>query len=233
MAPVLYRLITAPASEPVTQLEAETHLRLSPGDDSTKVNDTIVAARTWVESYCDRKLVTQVWELVLPGFVGVDTLELGSRGRRLGGFSVGTGFGFTDPATRRGELPYIELPLGKVMSPIVSVKYIDTAGVEQTLASSVYRLDDMSEPGRLMLDFDQAWPDTRSPRWDAVKIRYTVGWGFTANVWDGPASLKLGLLMAIAHFYDNRGAIVLGANMGKLPLALEAVLGQHRILRSP
>jgi len=217
------RLITAPASEPVTQLEAETHLRLSPGDDVQKTIDTIAAATQFVESYCNRKLVTQTWELVLPGFLGEDTLELGSRNLR------DPSFGFTDPSWRPGELPWIELQLGNV-GGVTSIKYLDPNGVEQTLSPSVYTVDTVSEPGKLMLAYQQSWPETR-PQWDAVKIRFTVGWPATLGVWAGPRSLKLGLLMAIAHLYDNRGAVVIGNIVSEVPLALAAVLDQHRIMR--
>lgn len=219
------RLITAPASEPVTQLEAETHLRLQPGDDLQHVADTIAAATLFVESYCNRKLFEQTWELVLPGFLGEDTLELGSRNH--GRYP---GFGFTDPATRPGELPFIELPLGRIGS-VTSIKYIDVNGAEQTLGASVYTVDTASEPGRLMLAYNQDWPETRSPQWDAVKIRYTAGWPAASGAWTGPASLKRGLLMAIAHLYDNRGAVVIGNLVSNIPYSMAAVLEQHRLLR--
>ena len=70
------RVITPPASEPVTLAEAKAHLRLETALDDAQVSAAIAAARQWVEGYCWRGLVTQTLELVLEEFPEDDEFEL-------------------------------------------------------------------------------------------------------------------------------------------------------------
>lgn len=70
------RLVTPPASEPLTLQEAKDHLRLEVGDDDAQVTDAIKAARQWAEAYLWRGIVTQTWELLRPGFPCEDGFEL-------------------------------------------------------------------------------------------------------------------------------------------------------------
>ena len=72
----------------------------------------------------------------------------------------------------------IDLTLPNVQS-IVSVKYIDTAGVEQTLASNLYSLDSSSTPCWLLPARDTDWPATLAAA-NAVRVRFVAGYGATA-----------------------------------------------------
>lgn len=69
-----YKLITAPATEPVTLAEAKTHLNAVGTDDDTYITALIVAAREAAETVTERVLMTQTWELALDTFP--DALEL-------------------------------------------------------------------------------------------------------------------------------------------------------------
>lgn len=191
-------VVTAPASEPVTLAEAKSHLRLEIGDDDADVNRLIAAARLWAEEYCWRGFVTQVWELVDEQFPNDSCL----------------------PVAREG----FKLPRGNLVS-VASVKYIDVNGVEQTLAGSEYTVDTVSEPGRVRRAYGKSWPSYRS-QWDAVRIRYTVGWS-GANV---PAPIKQALLLLIAQMYENRVPEVTGTIISKVGFAVEALLQPYRLL---
>lgn len=57
---------------------------------------------------------------------------------------------------------------------IVSVKYLDSAGNEQTLDTSVYDLIEESLPPRVVLKTGQSWPSTYAAE-DAVRIRFVAG----------------------------------------------------------
>lgn len=62
------------------------------------------------------------------------------------------------------------------LSPAVTVKYIDTAGVEQTLDPADYIVDTASEPGYIVPGVGKAWPDTQ-PRINAVSVTAVCGYG--------------------------------------------------------
>lgn len=64
------KLITAPASEPVTLAEAKLHLRVETGvtDDDAWITATIQAARERAEHITNRAFITQTWELALDAF---------------------------------------------------------------------------------------------------------------------------------------------------------------------
>lgn len=62
------KLITAPASEPVTLTEAKAHLRIDTTDDDALITSLIIAARSEAEKITRRALVNQTWELALDSF---------------------------------------------------------------------------------------------------------------------------------------------------------------------
>lgn len=102
------KLITAPASEPVTIEEAKAHLRVDHGDDDTLIEALQKAARFHAEKFLGRALVSQTWdyyadafpatgkpiELPLPPCIGVDgvfyTNADGSETEVTSGFVVDT-----------------------------------------------------------------------------------------------------------------------------------------------
>lgn len=198
------RLVTAPEEEPLTLDEAKTHLRLEATEDDAFVEACITGARQWAEEHLWRGLVTQEWELVVPEF----------------------------PCTEDG----LELPKGNLTadlvgdpapsSPIVSVKYLDPDGALQTLATTEYEVDDVNVPGRLRLAYDKSWPSIRS-RWNAVRVRYQVGWS-QANV---PTPIKLALKLLVSQLYENRTPEVTGTIISKVEFAVEALLRPYRLAR--
>lgn len=70
----------------------------------------------------------------------------------------------------------IWLPMAAPLQSVTSITYYDGDGVSQTLASSVYTVHTASEPGRIMLGVNQAWPSVQCLRGSAVTITYVVGW---------------------------------------------------------
>jgi uncharacterized phiE125 gp8 family phage protein len=61
-------LITPPAEEPVTLLEAKGHLRVDHSTDDGLIEIQIAAARQLIEAVTGRALVTQTWRLDLSAF---------------------------------------------------------------------------------------------------------------------------------------------------------------------
>lgn len=81
------------------------------------------------------------------------------------------------------------------------VKYIDAAGVEQTLAPADYTLQPGSEPGLLWPAFGKSWPAHRSQP-GAVRVQYLAGYG-TAPA-DIPATIVQWIKLVITDLYENR-----------------------------
>lgn len=60
-----YKLITAPATEPITLAEAKLYLRVDDTTEDTLISALIVAARLQVEGRTLRPLISQTWDLIL------------------------------------------------------------------------------------------------------------------------------------------------------------------------
>lgn len=225
------QLITPPAAEPVTLVEAKAHLRLDTALDDSYVSSLITMARQYIEEVCWRGLVTQTWELVLDGFQGEDTLELGARGRRVVG-PAGTGFTELPRGnlSTSGFLPYIVLPKGNLQT-VNSVKYYDSSGTLQALASTEYAVDSVDTPGKLRLAYGKVWPSTQCPRWDAVRIQYDVGWDFTATVWEGPAALRQAIMLLVSQLYEHRSPEVVARGITQIQFSADALIAPYRLNR--
>lgn len=115
------------------------------------------------------------------------------------------------------------LPRGPVDS-IVSVKYLDLDGVEQTLDPSGYVMDNTSDPAYLVPAYNAAWPETRATI-NAVRVRYTTGYGAAGS--DVPAAIRQWMLLQIGAMYDNRAAA--GVQVFALPYA-DRLLDRYRVM---
>lgn len=94
------------------------------------------------------------------------------------------------------------------VTSITSIKYTDTDGVEQTLASTEYVLDAASDmKARVVLAVDKTWPDVYTGV-NNVRIRYVAGYANAAAV---PKQLKRWMLIHINDWFKTRESIVIGA----------------------
>jgi len=96
----------------------------------------------------------------------------------------------------------IELGMPKQLS-VVSVKYIDSQGDEQTLDSAAYSLDAETIPGFLHPAYGTSWPATLCAA-NAVRVRFTAGFGSAAEA--VPNSIKQWMLLHVGHWHCNRSA---------------------------
>lgn len=134
--------------------------------------------------------------------------------------------------TRKITLDYfplcdtIRIPYGPLQS-IVSISYYD----ENDQAQSMDVANDIwvdTESGIPRIRVKESWPATMSNRPNAVTITYKAGFGN-----DGmsiPHDIREALLMLVAHFYENRQAVIVsGSSMGVLevPFGVEFLLANH------
>lgn len=120
----------------------------------------------------------------------------------------------------------IDLPVGlaSLTDTDTTIAYFDAANNTQPLASTVYRVLNDAKGSFIALQANQTWPISYT-REDAVTINWKAGYGGAANV---PRAIRQAMLMLIGHWYDNREAVVIGATVEKLPLAVEALLAPFR-----
>lgn len=110
-----------------------------------------------------------------------------------------------------------------------SVKYLDTAGVEQTLAASLIQTDLNSEPGKLMPAPNQDWPETEAQRFHTVTIKYDAGYGDASAV---PGGIKQAIAMQAAHWYENREAVLVGVVSKEIEFGVTSLIQKFRIMES-
>jgi uncharacterized phiE125 gp8 family phage protein len=121
-----------------------------------------------------------------------------------------------------------DFPAGRLaikLSPVQSVtslKYLDTAEVEQTLVEGT---DFLVIPGPhntsyLVPVVGTVWPLT-APRDDAVRLTFVAGYGGPNDV---PVVIKQALKLLIGHWFDNREAVALGTISKELEFTTNALL---------
>jgi len=184
-----YKLITGPATEPISTTEAKLHLKIETTDttEDALLAILIKAAREICEEYTRRTLISQTWELQFDSF-------------------------------SESEYMLEKTPV----SSITSVKYYDQSGMEQTVANTVYELNQATEPNKLILKSGQIWPSVRGHTNDC-KIRFVAG--YTAV----PGALKAAMLLIIGHLYENREDVIVGRISNDMPKGSEYLMNPYRL----
>ena len=84
---------------------------------------------------------------------------------------------------------------------VTTIKYYDDDGDLQTLDSSYYQTDIVSEPGRILEDPDYSWPNTEAGRVNSVIVTYVAGYGAAST--DVPEDIIAGVSFILGHLYAN------------------------------
>ncbi len=122
--------------------------------------------------------------------------------------------------TQTWEAVYDAFPAGGIelgrptVQSIVSVKYLDGTGTEQTISSTGYVLDPDMLPGFVLPAAASAWPSAADAV-NAVRVRFTCGYGDTPAA--VPANVRSWILMHIGTAYRNRETAVQGVSISELP----------------
>ena len=193
-------LVSAAAAEPVTLVEAKAFLNVTTADDDTLITSLIAAARAEIDGedgWLGRALVTQTWDLLLDRFPG---------------------------GSLRNPWSAIFAPLPPLQS-VTSLKYLDTAGVEQTLATAKYTVDAKSEPGRIVPAYGESWPSTRDVP-NAVTLRFVAGYGAAAAVAE---PLKRWIKSRVATLYGFREPVVVGTITSDIETVGDEAILSYRV----
>lgn len=111
---------------------------------------------------------------------------------------------------------------------VTTVKYLDSDGVQQTLADTEYVVDTVSTVGRIMLAYGSAWPATY-PELNAVEIEFDVGYGLAIDV---PAPIRSAMLLLVGHYYLNRESVTVGVSVVETPQAVPMLLDFYRVMEA-
>jgi hypothetical protein len=208
-------LTTPPGSEPVTRDEAKLHFHETDSVQDAVVDGMIASAREQAEDFTSRGFLPQTFTMYLDGFPGSCDRFRGRYDPEAWGL-IETLLLSSNGAIEMPRAPLIQnATLG-----IDFIKYIDTAGVQQTLDPTLYQVDPQSDsdPVRVVPAYGKVWPATR-PQPNAVTIQFQVGYADAAHV---PARIKLAIKQAVAAWYNNREATVVGVSGSPQELPDEA-----------
>lgn len=159
-------LKTAPASAVLSTAEARARCNISSSVDDATVDALVSAATATLDGYSgwlSRALITQTWQMVLPGFDDHRRFHR-TIDRPL----------YVEALHHPVESQGIRIPLPPLQS-ISSIKYYDSDGTQQTLDPANYRTLQGTFAHVFPL-YGQTWPATRVQT-DAVTIEFVCGYG--------------------------------------------------------
>lgn len=121
----------------------------------------------------------------------------------------------------------ITLPRSPLAS-ITSITSYDTGNNSTVFSSGNYNAITNGDPGRVMLNDGNSWPDDLRA-YDSMVIRFVAGWGSAVS--NIPTQyrewIKQSVLLTVAALYENRGDMAAGF---ELPAMAKAMLQPLRIL---
>lgn len=113
------------------------------------------------------------------------------------------------------------------LSSVTTIEYVDTDGVTQTLANSVYTVDTDAEPGLIYEAYNQNWPTHRDVQ-KAITITFVGGYGASSS--SIPPAIIRGMYLFIGHYYENREASA-PITIKEIPFSARALFASYRIMR--
>jgi uncharacterized phiE125 gp8 family phage protein len=198
------QLVTASSSGSVSILleDIKDHLRIPIGEtnEDTLLEGLRDVAQEYVENYTNRKLLTQKWSVYFDDWPNKDSFEI----------------------------PYPPLQyLGSSSGPSTALAYTNSTQNTVRWSSSNFAADSISEPGRLVRDYEvTAWPTTATlHNNNPIAITFICGYTTTSNI---PQSIKQAMLLIIGHLYEQREETIVGQPITRVPLAANSLLASYR-----
>lgn len=131
----------------------------------------------------------------------------------IGECEMEASFDFFTPIIRLHHSPITQL---------LSVKYFDKQGDEQTVEVTDIISDLDSRPARLVHK-SGAWPNC-DQRPGGIKIKFEAGHETEASL---PPMIKWAILTTVAHMFEHREEVVDGTNMAYVPSTAQMVINMY------
>lgn len=106
------------------------------------------------------------------------------------------------------------------VTEVVSVKYLDTSGVQQTLDASKYYVNLNGEPGRIVPALNEAWPIAADLP-GAIEVTFKAGATDKSKV---PKRAVQAMKLLTAHWFANREAMLVGSISSEIGLTYNAAV---------
>ena len=169
-------LIPLTEAAPVVTLdEAKAHLRVDHTDDDAYITALISVASVAAADRTDRTIGIREWEW-----------------RAIG----------HDLCRRLTSRWWLRVPAPPLLD-VISIKYRDTEGAEQTSPPEDYEIVGVGAPqgGFIRLKSGRSWPSVE-PGAEAAVIHFKAGYE------EVPETLKQAVLLMIGHLYNSRGEMI-------------------------
>ena len=120
----------------------------------------------------------------------------------------------------------VTLPVLPVQA-VSAVTLHDAQGGASVLDAENYAVDVLSTPARLVLK--SAAPAIVTRELNAFEIAFAAGYGDEAS--DVPAPIRQALTLLVAHWFERREPVVLGASAQEVPTTVAGLLLPYRRVR--
>lgn len=151
-----FSTLSPPVCEPLHVNDVRQHLRQDITDDDNLIGLYLGSARAYAEDLCRKQFVSARMMFKFDAFPT----------NYSGGWVVDYGVNMVGNAILLPKSPVIE---------VESIQYIDTGGNQQTVPTTDYIVDLVSEPARITPVFGKIWPISR-PQIGAVWVIFKVGY---------------------------------------------------------
>ena len=149
--------VTAPTAEPLDLIEVKLHSRVDIPDDDMLFRALLGAARGYAENLTAKQLLSATYKQVFDSFPGHYTQ----------GFA---------PFGREYSLPGNALILQTwPLVQVLSIQYLDMAGIVQTVDPTTYVVESSVEPVRITPVFGAIWP-IPMPQIGSVWVNFIAGY---------------------------------------------------------
>ena len=179
----------------ITLTEAKAHLRVETSSEYPFIRSLIVTSRLHIEAALGLALIDQSWIWT------IDAWPIASDATAVATFGCGM-VPFRSGASNLG----ISLPMRPVKAiDRIRIKQADDAWI--VLDSRSYVVDGTGHPARLLPT--SMWLSSPLAPAQGIEITFTAGYGPGGS--SVPAQIRHALLMLVAHWFENREPVELGA----------------------
>ena len=114
------------------------------------------------------------------------------------------------------------------LRPVAAVSHVrvwNEEGVAETLSPSLFLLDGHGMPPRLVAIAGSP-PLSPGRVVNGIEVAFTAGFGAAPG--DVPATIRHALLLLVAHWYENREPVEIGAGVNAVPAMVSDLLAPYR-----